>query len=163
MSFKPILIMDQQHPQLPCAFCKNSVCRAKSDAPNALVPWLSLDQMCYCCKAPKFGQKREKFPLFLLFSITAWQSELSARNQERHLPRRKDNAVFATGGTSRSHHILWKPPPSFLLKVGQGEGKSSGLTEGEQREVHFHRVKHKQPGPTPCQNPKRKIWLAQSQ
>lgn len=78
MSFKPVLIVDKQHPQLPCGFCKNSLCHAKSDAPNTLVPWLSLDWVCYCCKAPKFGQKREN-SLFFLFSpslpgsLSSWQ------------------------------------------------------------------------------------------
>lgn len=40
------------------------------------------------------------------------------------MPKRKNKPVFATGGTSRSHHVLWEPRPSFLLKLAKGKERA---------------------------------------
>lgn len=56
---------------------------------------------------------RQQFPFFS-FSITARQSEPSARSRESHLQglRRADSPVFAPRGTSRSHHLCWEHGPA---------------------------------------------------
>lgn len=112
LSFKHILTVVQQHPGMLCWSPPNLLCCAKFNA-NALVSLQSRTESrsgVIQLRCPIIQAEEATVPVLFLHHCLA--DRALSQESYMHLPRRRDNPVFAVGGTSWAHWVLRKR--SFL-------------------------------------------------